>query len=143
MEENNYNEQKEMHISIKINRERERNLNGKGMLGSKWGFLNWGGKVIMKNISAHSNFCSSETTKTWPYPSTPSPSLCPNFFFSSIGRSKNSWAPLFTLSSNEVLTPWLINCMYHQFVINMHVCGTIRTCIIHSPIWKQARTMHK
>lgn len=47
---------------IIINREKE-NLNGKGRLGNKWGFLMWGGKVSKKNKSAHSNFCSSETTK--------------------------------------------------------------------------------
>ena len=95
-------------------RERERegereNLNGRGNLGNKRGFLKWVGRVDMKKRSPQSSFCSSETTKACPNPST-SPGFCQNFFFSSIGRLKNSRVSAFTFSTNEELTPWFINC---------------------------------
>ena len=85
------------------------NLNGRGSLGNKWGFLKWVGSVFMKNMSAQLSFCSSDTIKACPNPST-SPDCCQNFFFSSMGRLKNSWMPDFTFSNNEVLTPWFTNC---------------------------------
>ena len=91
-------------------REGEReNLNGRGNLGNKRGFLKWVRRVDMKKRSPQSSFCSSETTKACPNPST-SPGFCQNFFFSSIGRLKNSCVSAFTFSTNEELTPWFINC---------------------------------
>lgn len=90
-------------------RERERDLNGRGRLGNKWGFLKDGGSVIKKKMSAQSSFCSSDTTNACPKPST-SPAFCHNFFFSSIPRSNNFFIPVFTSSTSDELTPWFFNC---------------------------------
>lgn len=102
-----------------------------GSLEKRCGDLICGGRVFMKNTSAQSSFCSSDTTKSCPNPSI-SPATCPHFSFSSNGRLKNPWTSTFAFSTSEELTPWFISCTtfnsflyYHSFQIkyNMYQFG--------------------
>ena len=100
-------------------REKKIYLKGIGKFGSKWGFPRYIGRVLMKNMSAQSSFCSLETTRAYPKPSM-SPSFCLNFSFSSIGRLKCCSIPSFTLSTSEGLTPWFINCTSLTYVFDIY-----------------------
>ncbi|KAF7816412.1 hypothetical protein G2W53_030381 [Senna tora] len=70
-------------------------------------------------MSAHSSFCSSETTKACPYPCT-SFSAIAYFFFTSKGRSKHAASALFILCINSSSTPNYVLIIPHRLLNTRH-----------------------